>query len=46
MKFKKNTANFIAKAAETAAKACAGNASWWTAHQPKEPKELKMLIKK
>lgn len=46
MKIKKNTANVIAKAAEAAAKAAAGSASWWGMHQAKEPKELKMMIKK
>lgn len=46
MKLKKNTADLLAKVAETAAKSAAGSASWWGTHQPKEPKELKMLIKK
>lgn len=46
MKIKKNTAQLLAKVAKTAAKDAAGSASWWGTHQPKEPKNLKALIKK
>ncbi len=46
MKIKKQSANVIAKIAKTAAKEASGTASWFGAHQFKEPKNLKELIKK
>lgn len=39
-------AQFLAKIALTTAKAAAGSASQWLAYQPKEPNELKQLLKK
>lgn len=46
MKFKKAMAEMLEKAAKTAAKNAAGSASWWGAHQPKEPANLKKLLNK
>ena len=45
MKLKKSAANLLAKVAKSAAVSAAGSASWWGTHQPKEPKELKMIKK-
>ncbi len=46
MKLKKTTADIVAKIAKTAAKSACGSASWWTIHQPKEPNNLKKLLRK
>lgn len=46
MKFKKAMAEMLEKVAKTAAKDAAGSASWWNAHQPKEPANLKKLLNK
>ncbi len=46
MKLKKTTADAIAKIAKTAAKSASGSASWWNIHQPKEPNNLKKLLRK
>ena len=46
MKLKKVTADFVAKIAKTAAMSASGSASWWNIHQPKEPNNLKKLLRK
>ena len=42
----KAISNLIAKAAMISAKKAAGNASQWLQYQPKEPVELKKMLKK
>ncbi len=46
MKLKKTTADVVAKIAKMAAKSACGSASWWGIHQPKEPNNLKKLLRK
>lgn len=46
MKLKKTAADVIAKVAKTAAKTACGSASWWNTCQPKEPNNLKKLLRK
>lgn len=41
----KSIANFVAKAAISVAKSAAGSASQFLTYQPKEPAELKQMLK-